>query len=663
MNDAVQSSPDADQREAREKLEHLEELVAQRTQELGKSRKTLEETQALARMGSWEWDSVNDEITGSKGFYRLFDVAPEEIARFSQFVQRLHPEDRDRVQLDVANALKQDRPYDTDYRVRICDGTWRDLNARGRVFTDPDGKPIRMAGTCMDITERKRVEEALRESEAKYRTLVENIPQKIFMKDRKFRWVSINEKLAHDLGLRPEEVLGKVDADLFLPELAAKYHADDARIMATGKTEELEERYIQEGRETWVNTIKTPVRDASGQIVGVLGVFWDITERKRAEIELQGAQETLRVGEAHYRTLIESLPQLVWTCRGDGPCDFLSKQWVEYTGVPEADQLGYGWLQQVHPDDRQRVIDEWSLVAPLGDPFNIEFRIRRNDGIYRWFKTRAVPLRDANGQLVKWFGSNTDIEDVKNVQVSLQQANNNLLHSNQELEQFAYVASHDLQEPLRMVSSFTQLLAQRYGDNLDQDAKEFIGFAVDGANRMQRLIQDLLAYSRITTRGQPSAPIDAHDALGESVINLQAAIQETGALVTNDELPWILGDHTQIVQVFQNLIGNGIKFHKASEPPRVHLSAERNVEHPDFWVFKVADNGIGIDPRHFDRLFVIFQRLHGRQEYPGTGIGLATCKRIVERHGGKIWLESEAGKGTTFFFTLPSADWGRGAQK
>jgi PAS domain S-box-containing protein len=147
--------------------------------------------------------------------------------------------------------------------------------------------------------------------------------------------------------------------------------------------------------------------------VGVLGVFWDITERKRAEIELQGAQETLRVGEAHYRTLIESLPQLVWTCRGDGPCDFLSKQWVEYTGVPEADQLGYGWLQQVHPDDRQRVIDEWSLVAPLGDPFNIEFRIRRNDGIYRWFKTRAVPLRDANGQLVKWFGSNTDIEDVK----------------------------------------------------------------------------------------------------------------------------------------------------------------------------------------------------------------------------------------------------------
>jgi len=238
-----------------------------------------------------------------------------------------------------------------------------------------------------------------------------------------------------------------------------------------------------------------------------------------------------------------------------------------------------------------------------------------------------------------------------------------MTRSNQELEQFAYVASHDLQEPLRMVSSFTQLLARRYEDKLDQDAKEFIGYAVDGANRMQRLIQDLLAYSRITTRTKPSVPFDAHNALGESVINLQAAIQETGALVTNDELPWIHGDHSQIVQVFQNLIGNGIKFHKPSEIPRVHLSAERDAEHPGFCTFKVVDNGIGIEPRHFERLFVIFQRLHGKQEYPGTGIGLATCKRIVERHGGKIWLESEAGKGTTFFFTLPTTDRGKGSQK
>jgi PAS domain S-box-containing protein len=435
-----------------------------------------------------------------------------------------------RVQRDVADALQRNRPYDTDFRIRLDDGCWRDINARGSVFVDEQGRSSRFVGTCMDITERKRAEEELRTSEARYRTVVDNIPQKVFVKGRDFRWVSINTLFARDLGLRPEDIVGKVDYDLFPKDLADKYRADDQRIMDSGATEELDEVYLEKGERRIVHTIKTPVRDETGTIRGVLGVFWDITERKQAEQQLKALSE-------------------------------------------------------------------------------------------------------------------------------------NLARSNQELEQFAYVASHDLQEPLRMVASFTQLLAQRYKDKLDQDAKDFIGYAVDGANRMQRLIQDLLEYSRVTTRGQPPAALDAHDALGEAVRNLQAAIQEAGALVTNDELPWVLGDHTQIVQVLQNLVGNGIKFHKPGEPPRVHLSAERDLERPDFWTFRVTDNGIGIELRHFERLFVIFQRLHGKQEYPGTGIGLAMCKRIVERHGGKIWIESEVGKGTTIVFTLPSAERGEGAQR
>ena len=203
-----------------------------------------------------------------------------------------------------------------------------------------------------------------------------------------------------------------------------------------------------------------------------------------------------------------------------------------------------------------------------------------------------------------------------------------------------------------MVSSFTQLLAQRYKDKLAQDAQDFIGFAVDGANRMQRLIQDLLEYSRVTTRGRPPAALDVHDALGEAVRNLQSAIQEKGALVTNDELPSIVGDHTQIVQVFQNLIGNGIKFHKPGEPSRVHVSAERTAGQLGFWTFKVADNGIGIEPRYADQIFQVFQQLHAREDYPGTGIGLPICRKIAERHGGRIWVESQPGQGTTFHFTI-----------
>ena len=199
-----------------------------------------------------------------------------------------------------------------------------------------------------------------------------------------------------------------------------------------------------------------------------------------------------------------------------------------------------------------------------------------------------------------------------------------------------------------MVSSYTQLLGERYKGKLDEKADKFIAYAVDGANHMQRLINDLLAYSRINTRAEHPRPADAHAALGEAIANLAAAIQESHALVTNDNLPTVPADPAQLVQLFQNLIGNAIKFHGPAAP-RVHVSAAQK---DGQWLFSVRDNGIGIEPRHFDRIFVIFQRLHDKEAYPGTGIGLAVCKRIVERHGGKIWVESEPAKGSTFHFTL-----------
>ncbi len=267
--------------------DHLQELIQERTTELVSSRELLAEAQTMAQLGSWKWDAVKDEITGSEEFYRLFGVGQEQIAHFQQFLSSLHTDDRERVQRDVADSLEQRKPYDTDYRVILSDGNVRYINARGQVFVDDGGKPLRMMGTCMDITVRKLADQELREREARYKTLVENIPQKILMKDRNYRWVSINENLARDFGFRPEEVVGKMDADLFLPELAAKYHSDDVRIMETGKTEELEEKYMVAGKESWVNTIKTPVRDANGEIMGVLGIFWDITERKRAEEEIR----------------------------------------------------------------------------------------------------------------------------------------------------------------------------------------------------------------------------------------------------------------------------------------------------------------------------------------------------------------------------------------
>jgi signal transduction histidine kinase len=242
-----------------------------------------------------------------------------------------------------------------------------------------------------------------------------------------------------------------------------------------------------------------------------------------------------------------------------------------------------------------------------------------------------------------------EIVERKRAEAALTKQAQELARSNSELEQFAYVASHDLQEPLRMVANYTQLLARRYKDKLDANAHEFIAFAVGGATRMQRLIHDLLDYSRVGTHGKPVVETDCSSALGQAIVNLHGMINESQAVVTSEDLPTLRVDGGQFVQLFQNLIGNAIKF-RSQATPRVHISAE---EKPDHWLLAVRDNGLGIEPQYAERIFIIFQRLHGYSEYPGTGIGLSICKKIVERHGGRIWVESEPGKGSNFFFTIP----------
>lgn len=250
---------------------------------------------------------------------------------------------------------------------------------------------------------------------------------------------------------------------------------------------------------------------------------------------------------------------------------------------------------------------------------------------------------------VVWVARN--ITERKHFEHELQQLNQELERSNQELEQFAYVASHDLQEPLRMVISFTQLLSQNYAGQLDEQADQIIGFAVDGATRMQRLIQDLLSYSRVGTQAKVWETVDCNQVLESAIANLQLSIQESGATLNPAPLPTLTANTRQLTQLFQNLIGNAIKY-RGEAAPIVEIGCQQQQDNYLFWV---KDNGIGIDPKHSDRVFMVFQRLHTRQEYSGTGIGLAICKKIVEQHGGKIWVDSQVDQGATFFFTLPIA--------
>jgi signal transduction histidine kinase/CHASE3 domain sensor protein len=307
------------------------------------------------------------------------------------------------------------------------------------------------------------------------------------------------------------------------------------------------------------------------------------------------------------------------------------------------------FLSMVHPEDVAAVKEAIKRALTQKTAFEIDYRVVWPDQNIHVLSSRAAGIQDERGQPLRLTGVVQDITERKRVEAALAQHVRELARSNAELEQFAYVASHDLQEPLRMVASYTQLLARRYRGRLDADADEFIDFAVDGASRMQNLIEDLLSFSRVGTRGRPFEQVSGELVLDQALSQLRVTIEENGAEVTHGPLPSVVGDASQLTQLLQNLIGNAIKF-RGREPPRVHVSARPEGQD---WVFSVQDNGIGIDPQFRERIFVIFQRLHSRSRYPGTGIGLAICKKIAERHGGRIWVESKPGQGATFLFTLP----------
>ena len=323
----------------------------------------------------------------------------------------------------------------------------------------------------------------------------------------------------------------------------------------------------------------------------------------------------------------------------------INAAWEATLGHTTAELCAVPYLDFVHPDDRASTLAEAARLKVGMDTVLFENRYRCGDGSYRWLRWRAHADFDAG--LI--YAIARDITERKRAEDMLKATAAELARSNDELSQFAHVASHDLQEPLRMVASFVQLIGKRYGGMLDDDGKKYIHFAVDGAKRMQALIQDLLALSRVQTRARPPVSTDCAKILRDVMDNLQIAIAESGATVTSDSLPVVMADSTQFAQLFQNLMDNALKF-RGAEPLRIHIGAVRRA---DEWEFSVRDNGIGIEPKYYDRIFGIFQRLHALGEFPGTGIGLAVCKKIVERHAGRIWIESEPGGGSVFFFAIP----------
>ncbi len=386
-------------------------------------------------------------------------------------------------------------------------------------------------------------------------------------------------------------------------------------------------------------------RDENGNVVGVFAAARDITKRKHAE-------EALRQSEQRFSSMLEAVRDYaIIFLELDGRVASWNKGAERIKGYRAEEIVGQHFSRFYTPADiaNGKPDRELQVATSEGRFEDEDWRVRK-DGSRFWANVVVTALRDASGKVNGFVKITRDLTARKQAEDELKRYAEDLKRSNQELEHFAYVASHDLQEPLRTVSSFSQLLARRYQGKLDADADEFITFIVEGAKRMQTLINDLLAFSRIGTRGNPFAPVDCEKIFQAAKENLEVAIAESGAVITNDPLPALVADQTQLTQLFQNLFSNAIKFRRPEEAPRIHVSAVRQ---DGAWQFSVRDNGIGIAPQYFDRIFIIFQRLHGREEYSGTGIGLAICKKIVERHGGRMWVESEPGTGSTFHFTIP----------
>jgi PAS domain S-box-containing protein len=382
----------------------------------------------------------------------------------------------------------------------------------------------------------------------------------------------------------------------------------------------------------------------------------ELAERKRAE-------QSLRDSEALYHSLVDTLPINILRKDKLGRVTYGNRGYCDRMGKPLSELLGKTDYQLFPRELADKYCRDDEKVVRTGEMFEDIEEHRTGDGNRLYVHVLKAPVRDAQKNVVGTQVIFWDVTARKLAEEALEKAAAELARSNKELEQFAYVASHDLQEPLRMVTSYTQLIARRYQDRLDQDAQDFMQFAVDGAMRMQKLLQGLLEYSRVGTRGKPFEPTACDAILDAAIANLKLAFEETGARLVRDPRPTVMGDTVQLIQLFQNLIGNALKF-RHDTTPEVRIGAERRPKAdaaslgmpPYEWVFHVRDNGIGIEPQYFERIFVIFQRLHTQDQYPGTGIGLAICRKIVERHGGKIWLESETKKGTCFYFALPALD-------
>jgi PAS domain S-box-containing protein len=590
----------------------------------------------LANEGIWTLDANNiTDYINERGAFILGYKPEEMIGRPATDFTFLETKEGFR-KITIMNSQVEVERYEVQARRKDGSSVWVSLSTSP--ILDSDGRYDGAMTIFTDITERKRLEEAFKESETKYREIVETAQEGILVSDLDGIITFSNERMAQLIGYTIEELTGRSGLELVpeldLPKVMDKFQERQAGFKDTY------EIWMQhrDGQLVCLLASGAPIHDSSGRHTGNLGMYIDITERKRAE-------EANRIWKERFEMAQRAAGVGIWDWDIEtGRLEWTPEMFVLFGLDPITSKASFDtWNSSLHPNDREGANARIDQALREHRYLDNEYRVIRPDVEVIWINALGHGDYDDQDRPVRISGICIDITRRKRIEEEL-------VRSNAELQQFAYVASHDLQEPLRMVMSYLALLKKNYGNELSPKAKEYLSIADDGANRMRQLVNDLLQYSRVETQGREFIRVDMNK-VAEAVTNdLHVAISESRAEVIIDKLPTVLADESQMKQLLTNLISNGLKF-RSTKPPQIEVSARC---HGNEWIFAVEDNGIGIDAQYHNKLFKMFQRLQNRYEYPGTGIGLAISKKIVERHGGRIWVESESDQGSTFFFSLPA---------
>jgi PAS domain S-box-containing protein len=590
--------------------------------------------------------------------FDLFGYAKEEIEAGMSIFQLIAPADRKQARAVFRRRMSGEDVGRVEYVGLRKDKSSFPISIRAALMRH-DGAVIGLRGVILDITELKKADLALHKAQEELRqhaTMFDAAHDAIMTLDPAGTITYWNRGAERLYGWTTQEAEGQNANALLRTRFPESREVLWPKLMESELWEGELIHVTRDGVEVTVASSWTLMKDEKGNASAILEISSDITERKKADLALAESEATLRTTFATMADgiVITELDEKVTDC---------NEAILRLTQRSREEILGKPFKDLIAPEFRSVIADVCKLLVGSVLVFNVpgsekKGTIRADSQLLRKnrervdIETNISLVENSAGQPAAFLIVARDVTERKQMEWKLDSSLADLQRSNAELQQFAYVTSHDLQEPLRMITSYIQIIEEDYKGKLDADADQYIAFAVEGAKRMHTLINDLLAYSRVGTRGEPFTPISLNSVLSSATANLEIAIEEGHAVVTHDRLPTVLGDESQLIQLFQNLLGNAIKF-RSDATPRIHVGVEKT---KDEWVFSVRDNGIGIDMKYAERIFAVFQRLHAREEYPGTGIGLAVVKKIVERHGGRVWVESEPGNGSTFYFTLPKGE-------